>query len=378
MRARLHGVLVWTHRWLGLTVGVIFTIISISGSLLLFQSQFFEWAHGELIPDRLSARVSSIDQWVRNARGAVPHLRGPIAIWAPHVEHNLTRAGMLVFDGQQPGGLGHMGFAGVLVAPETGAVLGVIDIDRSPAYAPLFLHRDLWAGTVGRAVSGLIAIGSLVLLVLGIYLWWPGSAQIARKLWPRPMRRTLARARPLHDWVGIWAFPLLVVLTATGLYLVRPTWLAPVLTIAAGPKQSSEAHAVACGAPIGFDEAIARATSLVPGGEWKAIYPAGGPQRWEIAFATHGDEAMHRETHVVADLSCGTVRVDATPGTRSRREATEMWLIGLHDGTAFGAAGPVIVSLTGLLPLVLTWSGVRMWLRRRGLSRVRASRALIS
>jgi hypothetical protein len=35
---------------------------------------------------------------------------------------------MLVFGGQPPGGLGNMGFAGVLVAPDTGRVFGVISV----------------------------------------------------------------------------------------------------------------------------------------------------------------------------------------------------------------------------------------------------------
>jgi uncharacterized iron-regulated membrane protein len=370
---RLHRALVWTHRWVGLTVGLVFTIVSVSGTLLLFQPQYFRWAHGELFPERMSTEVGSLDRWVENARNAVPHLHGPIAVWAPHVEHNATDAGMLVFDGQRPGGLGNMGFVGVLVAPDTGNVLGIVDIDRSPAYAPLFLHRDLWAGSSGQIVSGIMAIGTLVLLVLGLYLWWPALvAQIPRKLAPRPVRKTFTRARPLHDWVGVWTLPVLLVLTATGLYLVRPTWIAPVLEIAAGPENTAPASAQQCASPIGFDAAIARAMSLVPGAAWKAVYPTDSAERWELTFATNGNDALHRETHVIADLQCGTVTVEATPENRSTREAAEMWLIGLHDGTALGTPGMMLVSFAGLSPLLLMWSGLRMWLRRRNVSGARA------
>lgn len=372
MPTRLHRSLVWIHRWVGLTVGLVFTVVSVSGSLLFFQPQYFQWAHGHLLPDGLSERVSSVDRWIENSRRAVPHLQGPIAVWAPHVEHNVTPAGMLVFSGQQPGGLGNMGFAGVLVAPDTGDVLGVIDIDRSPAYAPLFLHRDLWAGATGQFVSGIFAIGTLILLVIGQYLWWPASMRIGRKLWPRDWRKTLTHARPLHDWVGVWTFGLFVVLTGTGLYLVRPAWVSPVLDVAAGPAPGATADTGRCGSPIGFDEAIARAASLVPGGEWKAVYPAETAQRWELTFATDGGKAVHHETHVLADLRCGTVTVDATPQNRSARETAEMWLTGVHDGSAFGSIGVVVVTLAGFLPVVLMWSGVRMWLRRPATQPVQA------
>jgi uncharacterized iron-regulated membrane protein len=375
VKRRLHRTLVWIHRWVGLTVGLVFTIVCVSGSLLLFQPQFFRWAHGDMLPDSPSDRVAHVDRWMENARSAVPHLEGPIAVWAPHVEHNATDAGMLVFAGQPPGGLGNMGFVGVLVAPDTGDVLGVLDIDRSPAYIPLFLHRDLWAGSTGQAVSGIMAIGSLVLLVLGLYLWWPSSAQLMRRLSPRPWRVTFARARPLHDWIGVWTLPVLFVLTATGLVLVRPTWVEPVLDVALGPEDNAAHAGEPCASPIGFDQAIARASTLVPGAVWKAVYPTDAPHRWELTLAADRGEPMHRETHVVADLQCGTVSVEARPIDRSTREATEMWLFGLHDGTAFGMVGRLIVSVAGIAPLLLMWSGVRMWLRQRVARPARAAAA---
>jgi uncharacterized iron-regulated membrane protein len=90
-----------------------------------------------------------------------------------------------------------------------------------------------------------------------------------------------------------------------------------------------------------------------------------------LTFAGDRGDPMHRESHVIADLNGGTVTVEATPLTRSTREAAEMWLIGIHDGTAFGRAGTLLVSLAGLSPLVLMWSGVLMWLRRERRSRAR-------
>ena len=360
-------VLIWAHRWVGLTVGLVFTIVSISGTALLFQSQYWEWAHGELTPPGMSGDIGSIDTWVENARAAVPGLGEPVAVWPPHVEHNLSDAGMLIFGGREPGGLGNMGFAAVLVAPATGEVLGVVDVDRSPAYAPLFLHRDLWAGETGRVVSGIIAIGSVFLLLAGLYLWWPSGARLSRKLLGRPWRITLTRSRPMHDWVGVWTCAALLVLTATGLALVRPAWVEPAIEAAVGPDEIVAAVAQPCASPMTFDAAIARARELFPEGTFKSLYPADEEfRRWEIALAGAGSSAMHRETHVVADLQCGTVTLEATAESRPAAEALAMWMMDVHDGTAFGSLGPALVGLFGLAPLVLMWTGVRMWARGRG------------
>jgi uncharacterized iron-regulated membrane protein len=364
-RSTWHASLVWAHRWLGLTVGVIFTILSVSGSALLFQRQYWEWAHGDLTPPSMSAEIGSIDRWIEQGKKAVPDLGEPIAIWPPHVEHNLSDAGMLIFAGRKPGGLGNMGFAAVLVAPATGDVLGVVDVDRSPAYAPLFLHRDLWAGQTGQVISAVMAIGTLLLLVIGIYLWWPPWGAIVRRLLGRPWR-SLKQARPLHDWVGVWTLIVLSALVASGLALVRPAWVEPALNAVAGPEPEEPPLAAACAGPVTFDAAIARASELVPGGRFKSLYPIDYPKvrRWELVLAPEHAEGRRGESHVLVDRECGGVTLEATPATRSAHETTSMWLSDIHDGAAFGRGGPLFVSLIGLSPLVLLWSGVLMWLRR--------------
>jgi uncharacterized iron-regulated membrane protein len=68
-------------------------------------------------------------------------------------------------------------------------------------------------------------------------------------------------------------------------------------------------------------------------------------------------EARQDETHIAIGTRCGTAAVEATPATRSAHETVALWLSDVHDGAAFGPAAPAIVSLCGLSPLVLLWSG---------------------
>ena len=117
MAFRLKPALRWLHRWVGLTVGALFVLVAISGTLLLFQPQFFLWAHGEMIPAHLSQDVGSAERWLENARAAVPDLHELVVIYRPHHEHNVSDAGMLIFGGREPGGYGKLGLAAVLVAP---------------------------------------------------------------------------------------------------------------------------------------------------------------------------------------------------------------------------------------------------------------------
>jgi uncharacterized iron-regulated membrane protein len=365
----------WLHRWLGLTLGLVYAVIALSGTLLLFQPLYFEWAHGTLIPDEMDPQPGSVDAWVANGRAAVPALGEPIAIWRPHVSHNVSDAGMMIFAGREPGGLGNMGFVGVLIAPASGAVLGTIDVDRSPAYAPLFLHRDLWAGATGRLVNGVVAVASLVTLGLGLYLWWPGRRRLGRKLSPLPWRRTLQSARRLHDWTGAITLVALIALSASGLYLVQPRWVEPLL--AAFPKEKEkEPDRTACRGEIGFDAALSAARALVPGSAWTAIYPKGrGSRIWNIALAAGDDaDAEHGGFWATADLACGTIELRESPATRSARDTAEIVLTGLHDGSLFGRVGEIVVAILGIVPVLLAITGLMLWSRKRAFERTRPAR----
>jgi uncharacterized iron-regulated membrane protein len=363
---RLKPALRFVHRWIGLTLGVLFAIVGLSGSLLLFQPQMFRWAHGEMIPAQLSSSVGSVDRWLENARASAPGLAGPVAIWPPHTDHNVSNAGMLIFDNDEPGGLGKLGLVAVLVAPSGGEVLGVIDVDRSPAYAPLFLHSALWSGSVGAVVIGIMAVGCMMLLGIGFYLWWPRRGPVLRKLSPRPWRITLTYAMRLHEWAGVWIASLLLVLLMTGLYLVQPAWVEPALSVLSNSSFEHADDHSDCKQPITFDTAITRAKSLVPDGTWAAIEPHDDARGlWNIMMRTDAGQPAHQQTRVRADLPCGIVAIESTQRTRSARDATELWLGGLHDGSALGTGGRIFITFVGLGPLLLLWTGMRVWLRRR-------------
>ncbi|MGH3800186.1 MAG: PepSY-associated TM helix domain-containing protein [Pseudonocardiaceae bacterium] len=364
---RIKPALRWVHRWLALTFGVILALIGLTGSLLLFQTQFFSWAHGELIPANLSQEIGSLDRWVANAERAMPpQFHGPHIIYAPHVDHNLSDAGMVYYLNPEPGGFIKEGYAAALIEPATGDVLGTIDLDRSPAYAPLALHSALWSGETGEVLTAIVAVGALILLPLGLYLWWPSRSKLIRKLSPRPWRKTVTQAGRLHDFAGGWAVIVLLMLAATGVYMAQGEWVEPVLTATVGAEPGPPAEPAACAGPMGLDKALHLGQQLAPSGRWLLAEPLDDhePRHWRFVFKT--GESVRQKVSVLADMQCGAVSVESTPTTRPPRDTAELWLATLHDGTAFGLFGEILITVAGLVPLVLLWSGIRMWMRRRG------------
>lgn len=369
----MRAALLLLHRWIGLTLGLVLALVCLTGASLLFQPQFFRWAHGELIPPGMSQQLGSIDTWVKNANVAVPTLGSPLYIWAPRTSHNLSDAGMVLYK-DEPGGLGKLGLTGVLVAPASGEVLGVVNIDRSPAYAPIFLHGRLWAGKTGLLIVACIAVGLVLLLVVGLYLWWPPRRYLMKKLSARPLKNTFLYAGRLHDWSGAWTWPLLLMVAFTGVYMARADWVEPLLRLLPGDSHqhthtatthaAASASTAACAGPAGFDAIVSKARSMVPGTALTELR-ATGNSSWQMVFKPHDAAAGTSETHLAANLECGTVSVVGSPDARSPRDTAELLLHGLHDGTLFGLPGQIFITLVGLIPLLLAWTGVARWLRRR-------------
>ena len=50
---RFRPVLKWLHLWLGLSVGLVFAVVSLTGTVLAFQSELLLAAHPELERERL-------------------------------------------------------------------------------------------------------------------------------------------------------------------------------------------------------------------------------------------------------------------------------------------------------------------------------------
>lgn len=360
------------HRWLGMIVGTVLAVVGLSGTLLLFQPQFFELAHGELIPEDVAGEVGSMQAWIANAQAAVPQLQGPVVAWAPHVSHNVSRAGMLIFSNGKPGGIGNTGFVAVMVNPASGTVLGTVDIDRSPAYAPVFLHSTLWAGELGEIILSVVVVGVISMLVLGIVLWWPKSGAVARKLSAPGWAGLFGSARRAHDWVGIWCVSLLLLASLTGAYLLQPSWFGPALNLLTDDTRQElvAGPAEGCGESIGLDAAIRLAQATLRASSLASVSPSGERDsgQWRLIFDRHGSKAQHNQTHFIADTKCGRLTLDETPESRSSRETARMWLHGLHEGVALGAIGQWLVTALGIVPLILLSTGLRSWWRRRAVS----------
>jgi uncharacterized iron-regulated membrane protein len=106
----------------------------------------------------------------------------------------------------------------VFVNPYTGAVLAKERSDEQLMNIVKTLHGELLLGTVGSILVELAACWAIVLIITGLYLWWPRNAQgMAGIIYPRLRDGSRTFWRDIHAVTGIWISALALFLLVTGL-----------------------------------------------------------------------------------------------------------------------------------------------------------------
>lgn len=347
---RLRSWLKTLHLWLGLTLGLLLALVTLSGSVLLFEQPLFAATHPALVarplPD-LATQGHALSVML-----ATPEARAWRGVTLPDRD-------LPVWQAQERTG------SRAYYDAATGALVW-----RRPARGDLLLllldwHTHLLGGDVGETVLGIVACAGLFMLVSGVWLYWPGRRRALRHLRPHT-QPPLLRWASFHRVVGVVGLPLLIVMIGTGTTMAyrgavrnglaaafaeparpRPPKLPPVQGAVDWAAVLSAAQAAAPDAAItrlmlpSKDNGTVVARLRRPG-EWN---PAGRSSLWldpHTVTVVGGDDAT-------------------TLGTGSRLANA---LFPIHSAAVGGLTWRIVASIGGLLPTFLLVTGVLFWRRR--------------
>lgn len=106
----------------------------------------------------------------------------------------------------------------VFVNPYTAEVVGKQESSWQLMNIVKTIHGELLIGNVGSVLVELAACWAIVLLVTGLYLWWPRNAKgLAGVLYPRLRDGSRTFWRDIHAVTGIWISAFALFLLVTGL-----------------------------------------------------------------------------------------------------------------------------------------------------------------
>lgn len=179
--------------------------LSITGSIFLFKPQVERWIDRPYNHLQLTGPRATPEQIARTAVAAVP---GSTLHYYELPPSNDVAVRVIV-------GIGKKEYR-VYVNPQTLDILHTVSEDSRFMAVVQHLHGELLAGTIGSYLVELAASWAIVLLLTGLYLWWPRQTEkLAGVLWIRTHSGSRIFWRDLHAVTGVWvsAFALFLILT---------------------------------------------------------------------------------------------------------------------------------------------------------------------
>ena len=406
--ASFRKVLFQVHMWIGLILGVLFIVLGLTGSVLVYGNDIAAMitpaphasAQGSPLPlDQLAQAVSAMAPPGRSSlQITLPKAPSDPAI----LRFTPARAGFSPGaggrgqggpggegrgargprpdgargrgEGRGPGGPGGRGAPpgpNIFVDPVSGTVLGTASSGGSPFVAQVHqIHENMFLGRNGRAFVGWLGVGMTILGLSGLVLWWPKRGQWKFAFGVRRSAKGLRFLRELHGMAGIWGFVVFIFVSITGVALGFPQTAQalfsngaptgpggpPGLNFPATPTVEVDEGAK----PMGADGAVALVKQSRPDADVRSVtLPARPTQPVIVAIGTGGE----RPTNLYIDPYRGEIM--PSPALPARVGPPGIPWEPLHGGEALGPIWRFLVFLVGFLPLLFVITGVSMWFKKR-------------
>jgi uncharacterized iron-regulated membrane protein len=352
--------------WIGLGVGILATILGLSGSVIVFRSGIERALNHAIESVAPEGAELPLDDLAARIRTTLPAARVEF-VQLPED----SRASIRFFVH-----LSSKRNEDVILDPYTGAILSVGE--RRIGWLDWFvtLHTSLFLGRAGRIIEGVAAILLFLLCATGILVWWPG-----RRFWRRNLAfSTKVGPRRLaidaHKAIGFWALFLLTLFAVTGISF---TWGRQVsnfiywVTGSARPKEVLQPDWRQTARLLPLDAYVDAAQRALPGGRptWVEV-PDEGKRPASVGVHLPGDLREEGSDNVVYldRNTAATLRVDRFSDEPIGVRIVDSFST-LHFGEFGGLSIKILWSFFGLVPGLLFFTGFWQWWHRVGVKALR-------
>lgn len=366
------------HLWLGLSIGGLLAVASLTGSVLVFWHEIDAWLNPALrivaarpLPGQT---YRPLDEIVAAARVAYPLGSEP---GLAEFSQNGDDSTVMFFGRDMRKAPSQTDIYNVFVNPFTAKVQGVrkfYDADDPFGHALLGfvfkLHYALLMKDSARKILGWISALLMISLLTGLILWWPLTGQW-RKAFTFKRRSSPERfVFDLHKIAGVYSAAVLLAVLLSGAYLNLPD---EVLALVKAFSPASQPTVVSNTASAGRGtitpgQALAAADARYPGGTLDSVrLPTTLDATYRICRRDAPDLVTRwiRTRCVAVDRYVGTLLHVEDADTGTAGDVFLQWQWYLHSGQVFGMTGRILVCISGLAGFLLYITGVIRWLQKR-------------
>ena len=390
MPITLRWVIYRLHWLLGITAGVVLSLMGVTGAIMGFEDEIMAaLSHGIVdVPVRAGQAVLSPDTLLRRFVEQSPRSI-PVKLT---VFPEPGKSARLVYQRRSDSALApeEDNTDGTFLDPYTGEMLGKAVGERFFDTVRL-LHRFLLLphnrGGIGRPITT-FAAGCLVFSALsGLYLRWPRRV-LDWRMWLKPdlARRGRNLYWSLHSVAGTWLFLIFLVFAITGPTFGYDTYRdeltalltgtntptaksAPRITPQTLPGSTSAAPAPLDAAWAGFQAAAhADVTSVLFSVSQKATPTV------TFRYLTRNSPHYRAYNEITLERDSGKVLRHELYAQRSLGNQISIGMLAIHRGRVFGVVGAVVFMLAALMVPFFCITGYLLYLdKRRRKARARAA-----
>lgn len=362
------------HLWAGIAIGLIATVVGVSGSAIVYKHELEKRLAPALYQTTNAPRMAA-DILMARAQGLHPGWR--IEYIATEEASPASAPDPWIFYIAPPGSRPFEDDVLAYVDPGSGKLLG--ETRRSTALHPAGfvdwvaeLHYRLLAGDTGLVVNGIGAALLFVLCVSGTIIWWPGRRHCRSHLkihwrarWPR-------LNWDLHNVIGFWTALPLSIEALTGVlfcfYLPVATLL---VTLLGGDAErvkqlfSAPESVMSHTAPAAIEPMVSAALAAHRDSSLYGITPAAGPSG-SVLVRLAPPHAEDRGDFVLLafDQYSGKLLREVDSRRSGLAVRAVLFMGPLHVGSFAGNWSRMAWVVLGFAPGLLFFTGFLMWWRR--------------
>ena len=350
---RLRPILKSIHIWIGLIAGTLISVLSLTGSVIVFQNEIAQATalrRAAAANGSGSAGLDDVARQVTSARvdARIRHVRLPARPGDPFIVQ-------ADFGGKQQRLVCDASNGQVLATLESGWIDWMID-----------LHRNVLAGKSGRKAVGGVGIVLFTLAATGLLLWLAGPRNWKSWILVRAQGSSRRFHFELHRAAGLWSCGLFALVSFTGIGMAYPDTYRQALQWMTGQPAASRAPRVAKTAarrlhPL--DEYLRIGRDAMPDGVPVELrLPDAGKGPVDLRLWRAGDLAPDGN-HVYLDPSTAKVLAVSRAADQPLAVRAFSALAPIHYGEFGGLTSKILWSVLGLVPAVLFATGIVSWWR---------------
>jgi uncharacterized iron-regulated membrane protein len=365
--------LLW-HRWFGLIAAAWLLLLAVTGTILVFHHEL----DGALNPDLLKVEERDVplshQAVVESIERAMPGHAVDYLLFPEGPRDSLLGFVAPRLATGEPFPDGYV-FRQIFVDPYDGRILGTrvfgeAGLDRRRLIPFIYqLHDDLTLGPVATWLLGLLALLwtfdhiASALLSFPAVRRWPKSFMIRRGV------QGFKRHFDLHRAIGLWLFPVTLVLAVSGIALTWTETFAKTIStvspltdfpIEGLPTQPARDYSPATSLERAI--AIARTRPDVGAISAASFHPDLGVY-WLRLFDDRDIDLLGRRW-IVVRYSDGEILADRHQVDGTTGDVFSAWMLPLHTGEAFGWPGRIVIALSGITLSIVIITGILICARK--------------